>query len=578
MDVVVERNVPATMRDGAVLRADVFRPAEPGRYPVLVQRTPYNKEMLPLTALTLDPIRAAASGYAIALQDVRGRWASDGEVFYLYRHEFDDGYDTIAWAASLAYSDGRVGQYGVSYMGQTTWQSATAAPPALGAIAPTTAPNDFALNHIWRGGALAWGLELYWSLQAIGLAALIRGRRGTAELAPAMSELIDAIDGYPQTARHRPPRTLPAARGDDQRFIPFFRDVLANPGRNDFTAALSVSGRHGSVRVPALIVAGWHDLLLAADLDHFAAVRRDAATEVAREHSRIVIGPWSHGMFNNVVGDVDFGLRASGLYLDLREDLTSLHLRWFDHWLKDAANAVEEEPRVRLFVQGRNRWRDEDGWPLSRAVPTPWYLDAGGGLSRAVPATGEAPDAYVYDPQDPCPTRGGTVLMPGTYRPGPVDQAAILARRDVLVYTSAPLTAELEVTGPISAALFTSSSAPSTDWLVKLCDVDPGGRTLNVCDGIVRVGAEAAGGDPATEPGTVACHPVDMWATSHVFLPGHRLRVIVTSSDFPRYDRNPNTGESALDAAVTVPAVQRVFHDAERPSHVLLPVVPPASG
>jgi putative CocE/NonD family hydrolase len=168
--------------------------------------------------------------------------------------------------------------------------------------------------------------------------------------------------------------------------------------------------------------------------------------------------------------------------------------------------------------------------------------------------------------------------MPGTYRPGPVDQAAILARRDVLVYTSAPLTAELEVTGPVSAALFTSSSAPSTDWLVKLCDVDPGGRTLNVCDGIIRAGAEAAGGDPATEPGTVACHTVDMWATSHVFLPGHRLRVIITSSDFPRYDRNPNTGEPALDAAVTVPAVQRVFHDAERPSHVLLPVVPSASG
>jgi uncharacterized protein len=328
------------------------------------------------------------------------------------------------------------------------------------------------------------------------------------------------------------------------------------------------------VRVPALIIAGWHDLLLAADLEHFRKMREQAATESARRATRIVIGPWSHGMFHNVVGDLDFGLRASGLLLDLKEDLTALQLRWFDRWLKDRRNGVDEEAPVRLFVQGTNRWRDETDWPLARARSTPLYLRGGGALSFEAPRD-EAADAYVYDPQDPCPTCGGSLLMPMTYRCGPVEQAPWLKRGDVLNYSSEPLAEDLEVTGPVTAVLFAATSAPDTDWIVRLCDVHPDGRTFNVCDGILRAQfRESLSAPQLVEPGAVVRYAIDLWATAMVFRAGHRLRVLVTSSDFPRYDRNPNTGEFGVNATRTQPARQRIFHDAARASHLVLPVVP----
>lgn len=574
MDVVVAKNVEARMRDGTILRADLYRPAEAGRYPVLVQRTPYNKELVALTGLTLDPVRAAAAGYVVAIQDVRARWASDGDVFFLFRDEFADGYDTVEWAAALPYADGNVGAYGVSYMGATAWQTATMAPPALRAIAPTTAPNDIMESAFWRGGALLWGTLMMWSLQAIGPTALLRAKRGQPDFLPAFLQLVDDIDAFEARARHLPPRAFPPARPEDEAFLPFFQEVLNHPLPDDWTRSLLVSQRHHQVRVPALIVAGWHDLLLGGDLAHYARMRDEAATAEAREQTRTIIGPWSHGMFLNVVGELDFGFRASGLLLDLREDLTTLHLRWFDRWLKGVRNGIDEEPRVKLFVQGVNRWRDEPDWPLARAVATPWYFAAGGTLGPRPPAADEPPDAYVYDPHQPCPTRGGNLLMPRTYTPGPVDQRPLLERRDVLAYTSEPLPSDLEVTGPVSAVLYAATSAPDTDWVVKLCDVYPDGRSVNVCDGILRARYRNGREAPAlVEPGTAQRYTVDLWATSIVFRAGHRIQVLVTSSDFPRYDRNPNTGELGTEATTLRPALQTIFHDNQRASHVVLPVV-----
>jgi hypothetical protein len=279
-------------------------------------------------------------------------------------------------------------------------------------------------------------------------------------------------------------------------------------------------------------------------------------------------------MFLNVVGELDFGLRASGFFLDLREDVTALTLRWFDQRLKRQVTGIDEEPPVKLFVQGVNRWRGEKEWPLARAVPTPWYLGANGRLSTEAPGSGERADVYVYDPTDPCPTRGGSHLLPRTYVPGPVDQAPILSRRDVLVYTSDPLAEDLEVTGPVRAVLFAATSAPDTDWVVKLCDVHPDDRTFNVCDGILRARYRTSWEAPRlVERGTAERYEIDLWATSQVFRAGHRIRVLVTSSDFPRYDRNPNTGALGIEATTLEPALQRIFRDAERASHVVLPVV-----
>ncbi|HUR41061.1 MAG TPA: CocE/NonD family hydrolase [Verrucomicrobiae bacterium] len=575
--VTLERNIEARMRDGTVLRADLYRPAAGGRHPVLLQRTPYNKEMLALTGMTLDPLRAAAAGYNVVIQDVRARWASDGGPFFLYRDEGRDGADSVEWAAMAPWSDGRIGAYGVSYMGGTAWQAAVSAPPALRAISPTTAPNDFWRDHLWRGGALNWGLLVTWSLQAIGPGALLRAKAGKADLQPSFLRLVDDIDAFEERVRDLPLRAFAPARLDEADFLPFFHETLGHPAPDPWTDSLLVSGKHRAVQAPALIIAGWHDVMLDGDLEHFASMKSRAATEEARRATRIVIGPWSHGMFQPTVGDLDFGMRASGSLLDLREDLTSLQLRWFDRWLKEQRNGVDDEAPVRIFVQGINRWRDESAWPLARARPTKLYLRSDRGLAWESPDPTERADTYSYDPADPCPTCGGSLLMPGVYRRGPVDQAPLMSRADVLTYTSAVLERDLEVTGPVSFTLFAASSAPDTDWVVKLCDVHPNGRTFNVTDGVLRASyRESLSRRSRITPDTVVRYDIRLQPTSMVFRAGHRLRVLVTSSDFPRYDRNPNTGELGVDATTLVTARQRIFHDGDRPSHLVLPVIPGA--
>jgi putative CocE/NonD family hydrolase len=572
--VTLEKNIEAAMSDGTILRADLYRPAAGGRHPVLLQRTPYNKEFLPLTGMTLDPLRAAAAGYNVVIQDVRARWASDGGPFFLYRDEAHDGLDTTHWAATAPWSDGRVGAYGVSYMGGTTWHAAGSGHPALRAISPTTAPNDFWRDHLWRGGALNWGLLVNWSLQAIGPAALLRAKKGQPDLLSSLLELVNDIDAFEERVRAVPLRAFAPARPADANFLPFFEETLRHPAPDAWTDSLLVSRKHAQVRTPALIIAGWHDVMLDGDLEHFAAMKSRAATEEARRVTRIVIGPWSHGMFTSTVGDLDFGMRASGTLLDLREDLTSLQLRWFDRWLKDQRNGVDEEAPVKIFVQGINRWRDETAWPLARAVPTKLYLRADRGLSLEGPGPSEPADTYSYDPNDPCPTCGGSLLMPGVYRRGPVEQGRILSRRDVLTYTSPVLEQPLEVTGPVTFTLFAASSALDTDWIVKLCDVHPDGRTFNVTDGVLRASyRESLSRRNALEPNEVVQYEIALQPTSMVFRAGHRLRVLVTSSDFPRYDRNPNTGELGVEATTFVTARQRVFHDGERASHLVLPIV-----
>ncbi len=576
--VLIEKNVETRMRDGTILRADLYRPAAGGRHPVLLQRTPYNKGFLALTAMTLDPLRAAAAGYNVIIQDVRARWASDGGPFFLYRDEASDGRDSVAWAAQADWSDGRVGAYGVSYMGGTTWHAGASGDPAVRALSPTTAPNDFWRNHMWRGGALNWGLLVNWSLQAIGPAALMRAGKGKRDLQASLGQLADDIDAFEERVRALALSAFAPARPEDGDFLPFFHEVLRHPVPDAWSDSLLIAGKHRHVRAPALIIAGWHDVMLDGDLQHFASMKEGAATEEARRATRIVIGPWSHGMFGSTVGDVDFGLRASGAFLDLREDLTALQLRWFDRWLKDERNGVDEEAPVRIFVQGLNRWRDEAAWPLARARSTNLYLRAQHALSWQAPGQAENEDAYVYDPRDPCPSCGGSLLMPAIYRRGPVDQSPILSRSDVLAYTSGALESNLEVTGPITVVLFAASDARDTDWMVKLCDVHADGRTLNVTDGVLRASyRESEVQRRLLEPGAVVRYEIALQPTSMLFRAGHRLRVLITSSDFPRYDRNPNTGELGIEARAFVTARQRIFHDSARASHLKLPVIPSES-
>jgi putative CocE/NonD family hydrolase len=561
------------MRDGTVLRADVYRPSEEGRYPVLVSRTPYNKQLMPLVTLDFDPIRAAEAGYVVVIQDVRARWASDGEGFFPYRDEFEDGHDTVEWAAAQEWSDGNVGCYGVSYLGGTTWHAAASAPDALRAIAPTTAPNHFGVQ-MGRPGVFQLGAWVGWALQAVAANQLVRTKGGTPDFVPALMGLVADLDGYDEIVRQMPLTEFAPAHPDDPSFLRFFFRAAEELNPSEFDLSRHEPRKQAAIRVPALITAGWYDLLLADDLANFTAMRESAATPEAREQTKLIIGPWSHGMFLQYVGELDFGMRANGLFLDLREDMTNLRLRWFDRWLKGSKTGVEDDPPVKLFVQGVNRWRNEDAWPLARARDEQWFMREGGGLAPSAPSSDERADSYVYDPEDPCPTRGGALLMPGTYARGPVNQLGIIGRKDVLTYTSEVLDRDTEVTGPVHAVLHASTSAPDTDWVVKLCDVHPDGRTFNVCDGITRARYRNGTDAPAlVDPGTVERYEVDLWATSIVFKAGHRIRMLVTSSDFPRYDRNPNTGALGTEATSTTPALQRIFHDANRASHIVLPIV-----
>lgn len=557
--VQVEFDVPARMRDGVVLRADVYRPAGNGPWPTLVVRTPYNKGGAADNVWNgFSPTEVARSGFIMVIQDVRGRYASDGDWEPL-RHEGVDGFDTVAWAAQLAGSNGRVGMLGGSYCGNTQWQAALEQPPALRAITPLMTWTDPSEALVARGGATQISVITSWSL-ATGFDWLTRQGLTDAEMAARVAALIEDFDSLETDGYWGLPITeLPVLR---RHGTPMF----VEPGTAtdaEATQHMRVAGRHSRVEIPSLHTGGWYDSCLQGTIDNFTAMH-----DLGRE-SRLVIGPWTHEDFGNRIGAQDFGIMSSrnagahpnGSWSD--EVLAFLRLH-----LTDYAQAKTSAP-VRIFVMGLNQWRDEDAWPLQRSRDERWNLHPGGGLSAAELPLEAEPSEIDYDPADPVPTYGGTLgVGPGR---GPIDQTVVESRPDVLTFTSEVLEENLEVTGRIRVRLHVQSNAPSTDWVARLCDVDPDGRSLNLTDGILRIDS---GADEAQEI------EIDLWSTSNVFLAGHRIRVQVTNSCFPRWDRNLNTGDQRGTEFVI--AHQRLYHDTSRPSYIELPVVPeeqePASG
>jgi putative CocE/NonD family hydrolase len=574
MAILIDREVACEMRDGCVLRANIYRPAQEGRYPVLMFRTPYDKNAAGNQSMALDPLRMVEAGYIVVQQDTRGRAASQG-VHSPWIDEYTDGYDTTEWAARQPWSNGVVGAYGISYHGLTSWTAAAMAPPALRAIAASQAPRDH-FDVFWRGGAFELGMFVHWTVRVMGPTELLRAR---ARLPSNVSmrqlqSLVAQIDDYESLVRDAPLRGLPAKLADEPYFT-YISEILAHTTDDEFHRSRSLTGRYGNVKVPVLITAGWHDVLLRSDLKHYQSIRSEGGSKEAREQSCLVIGPWTHGagLHVSAAGEVDYGLRSSGLSLDLREDLTGYHQRWFNYWLKGGPE--HGFGPVRIFVMGENRWRDEVEWPLARATPTPWYLHSQGGLAPGRPARGTPPRAYVQDPNNPFPTVGGATLMPPAYPRGSVAQNVLFDRPDALTFTSEVLTEALEVTGYVQAVLWASTSARDADWMVKLCDVHPDGRSFNVCDGIVRASRRdrAWNAPRPVSPGEILRYEVSLLATSILFRSGHRLQLLVTSSDFPRYDRNPGTGDSSFESARFEAALHQVYCDCEHPSHVLLPVV-----
>lgn len=548
--VQVEFDVPARMRDGVVLRADVYRPAGDGPWPTLVVRTPYNKGGAADNVWNgFSPTEVARSGLMMVIQDVRGRYASDGD-WEPVRHEGEDGADTIAWAAELAGSNGRVGMVGGSYCGHTQWRAAIEQPPALKAITPLMTWSEPREALVARGGATQMTVITSWSLAA-GFDWLARQGLTDDEMAARVAALIEDFDRLEEDGYWGlPVAELPVLR---RHGTPMF----VEPGAaNDVAATqhMRVAGGHARVEVPSLHTGGWFDSCLQGTIDGFTTMR-----DLGRE-SRLIIGPWTHVDFGSRVGAQDFGI------MSMRDAGAHPNGSWSDevlaflrgHLTDDAPSQVSSP--VRIFVMGRNAWRDEEAWPLERARTERWNLHADGGLSAAAAPADATSSEIDYDPADPVPTWGGPLgLGPGR---GPFDQAPVESRDDVLVFTSEVLEKDLEVTGRIRVRLHVQSSAPSTDWVARLCDVDPDGRSLNLCDGILRV---HSGADEVQEI------EIDLWSTSNVFLAGHRLRVQITNSCFPRWDRNLNTGDQLGTEFVT--AHQRLYHDAGRPSYIELPVV-----
>jgi uncharacterized protein len=549
-ELTITRDVPARMRDGTVLRADVYRPAAPGPWPTLLARTPYGKQ-LPGASAWLNPVRAAAAGFVVVVQDVRGRFASGG-AWQPFAHEAQDGYDTVEWAARLAGSNGRVGMFGLSYWGSTQWLAAIAQPPSLGAIAPAMTWSDPDDGLLRRGGAVQFATGVVWGLEQ-GIGHVRRFDEPAERVGRRVRDLLDALDGLPQNGLWQLPASISSILAPHQ--VPGLADAR---GRSDRTAAghCWVAGSHDRVQVPVFGIGGWHDAFIQGVLDNHAAM-----TALGRD-SRIVIGPWSHANFSDTIGGLSFGTRArrDGGPAGGPDDVDEMQLTWFRHHLASDSVSEPAPPPVRVFVMGANRWRDESTWPPAAAISQHWYLRAGGGLTTSAPGAREAAGEFIYDPSDPVPSAGAPLSTPQPH--GPVDQATIEARPDVLVFTSEPLADDLEVAGRVRVILHAQSSAPSTDWVARLCDVHPDGASYGLCDGILRIA------DGAREPRR---HEIDLWSTCNVFRRGHRLRVHVTSSSFPRWDRNLNTGDQ--QAARHVPAHQRVHHADERRSWLELTVV-----
>ncbi|HEY2946725.1 MAG TPA: CocE/NonD family hydrolase [Vicinamibacteria bacterium] len=548
LQVAVETAVEVPMRDGVVLVADVYRPQAEGRFPVLLLRTPYNRSA-PTTGVVL-----ASHGYVVVLQDVRGRFASEGE-FYPFRNEASDGYDTVEWAAALPYANGKVGMFGGSYVGATQMLAAMAKPPHLVAIHPYVTASDYYEGWTYQGGALMQWFVSSWS-SSLAVDTL---RRKAAD----PSKPRDWVEAMPVDSYRL--LEAPSAR----ELAPYFSDWLRHETADDYWRAIRVKDHYGEMTVKGLHQAGWHDIFSRGSIENFMGLSRGAATAAARAAQRLLVGPWAHWPTSpeGKVGDVTFGKTAV-------VDGNELLLRWSDYALKDAANEYATGAPVRLFVMGDNVWRDEREFPLARARSTRYYLRSANRLSAESPRS-EAPDRFDYDPADPVRTLGGRLCCGAAYKPGPADQRPNESRADVLVYSTPPLERDLEVTGFITGELYASTSAADTDFTAMLVDVEPSGYARYLADGIVRAryrhSREQA--EPL-EPGRIEAYAIDLWATSNVFKAGHRIRLYVSSSNFPRFDRNPNTGEPAATATRTVKAQQTIYHDHEHPSALVLPVVP----
>lgn len=583
-DVIVHKNIMVAMRDGTRLATDVYRPSGIGTFPTIVQRMPYDKENGLIVNVTFDVLRAAVAGFAVVVQDTRGRYRSEG-TFVPFDNERADGADTVAWAAAQPWSNGRIGMMGASYFGATQWLAAMEDPECLRAIAPALTSSSYHRGWTYQGGALQLGFVMHWTLFVLGLGEALRqvvaGTAPPSRIAELIGHLDRNQDLFPRLPLTDVPELLDVA--------PYYRDWLDHPADDAYWTVTAPREAYERITVPALDIGGWFDPFLGGTLENYIGMRSRGGSAAARRLQRLVIGPWAHGGLDGHFPERSFGL-LSGF---AGADVAGAQLAWFESLLTHDADDPAGSP-VRIFVMGADIWRDEPVWPLPDTNYRNFFLEsdgqantsAGDGRLVQVAPHNERVDTIVYDPRDPVPTLGGATFLPGltiNLNAGPRDQAAVERRCDVLCYTSPPLEAPLEVTGPVTATVFFSSDAPDADLTGKLVDVYPDGRAMNVCEGILRVRYRNSLSEP--EPmiaGEVCALQLDLVATSQLFRAGHRIRLELSSSNFPRFDRDSNTGGVIAHETADEyrPAVNRVHHSSRYPSRLILPVIDrsPASG
>ena len=558
-DIVVETGVPVPMRDGVTLVADVYRPAA-GRHPVLVHRTPYGRKQDLGSYIALNPIALARSGFSVVVQDTRARWDSGGQLFRPF-DEAADGYDTVQWAAAQPWSAGRVGAYGSSYMAATQLQAATAAPPALVTICPAQASSDYYEGRSYLGGAFEYGALVTTSLVAMLPGSLVRADLSPEESRRLRSEAQTILDGLAEQPVKFPLRErLGGADGPLAKLTPWFFEWAAHTERDDYWRDLSLVGRHATMRTTALHISSWYDQFHPGTLGNYQAMRAHPDPAVA-DGQYLIVGPWHHfalpgySLGTTRVGDCYFGTAAA-------LNLAAIQQAWLESQLFDGGQ-FRQRARVRYFLMGADEWRSVDDWPPPGAVKRTLYLGADSKLG-VDPASSTSCDSYDYDPAWPVPTHGGAHLALTSLVPaGPTFQDHIVKRPDVLEYSSPPLARELVLAGQVRVVLHVGSDAPTTDFTARLADTAPDGRVLGICDGIVRVRLDGGAGEAF----------VSMGSTAYRFAPTHRITLLISSSNFPRFDPNPNTGESALDCRQPRVARQQVRYGASHHSRLELSVL-----
>jgi len=561
--IIIERNVMVSMRDGVKLATDIYRPKAEGKYPVILCRIPYGTDNAEFNSIGKFFVR---NGYIFVIQDTRGTFDSEGLYFPLI-FEQEDGKDTVEWISRQSWFNGKLGTWGASYFGYTQW-ALSPGNEKLTAMNPIYGTGSI-YKFVYRGGALSYVQMVPWNTS---MENAYREKQGIKEKIK-----VELLKGgyYNEPIRKAEPVDVKDALNKPESLEKGVLDWLHHPGDIAQVSALNFDQFYPQVSAPSLQIEGWYDQALGPSLDDFVNIRKYGIGDAKK--TKIIIGPWVH----NLPGFPNDKRYQQGMLEGLRIYGGEM-MAWFDYWLKGIDHGVEKSAPVKIFVMGENIWREEWEWPLARTQWTKFYIHSqgnansinGDGFLSTTPPKDEPQDKFIYDPNNPVPTKGGAFLPYKKWKAGAFDQSKIEERNDVLLYVSEPLTEKLEVTGPVKMVLFAETDVKDTDFTAKLVDIYPDGKAYNLCDGIIRARYRESVFKPTLlESGKIYKFEIDMWATSNVFLPGHRIGLEISSSNFPQFDRNTNCGGEG-GASCRKIANQTVYHNDKYPSYLYLPVIP----